>query len=787
HPMSRIALNTGLRALLSSQFALDNVGQNIANANTVGYSRQRVDLAAGRPQISQGLIVGSGVDVLGVRRQVDNLLERRILSQGSITGRLDQELSTLSELEALFADLEGFGLGTSIDNFFSDVTQLSANPQDTILQTDLVQATLELTDRFNSLQAGSLDLANDIRGQAQTLAGDVNQLAVEIARLNDEISSIESGQIQANDLRDQRQVKLQELAELADIQTAEDQQGQVRVQIGGSILVNGTNAQTLEIDLDSDNRVRATISSSVGFVPIEGGQIGGLIGVRDAVIPGLNSQLDQLAREMILEVNRVHSTGLPSSGPLRSLLSTNTARDVDGDGRLDDELLRDAFPFEVQSGVLMLNTEDLETGEFRRFEIEVDASRTTISQFIDAINDIPQMTAELDAFGRIQLAAEAGVGFDFSGRLDPNPDPQGTLGGSQASVGSGLDAPFELVDGDVLEIGVPNPVGGSTVMQVEFDANDFADIGEATAEEVAAVFNSDPATGAAGLRAVASHGRVFFQTEGGGPTQSLEVVGGSAVGGLGLTDLVGVTVSGSLDAVDLELSGAYQGDQNSSLTFVPRSNGTVGTTPGLVVDVFDDEGQLVSSLDVGEGYEPGQQLDVIEGIQVSFGLGELSAEANDRAAVSLIADSDTTDVLVATGLNSLLTGVDAQSIGVRSDIVTDPSLLAGASTSAEGDNGKLLELIELQDRPLASLGGQTIGSRYANFVGDFGFEVSTTSSALGASNVLEDNLAQRRASVSGVNVDEELVSMVRYEQAYNAAAQFIDVVNQLQDELLAII
>lgn len=785
--MSRISLNTGLRALLSSQFALDTVGQNIANANTQGYSRQRIELAAARPQLSNGFAVGTGVDVTGVRRSVDQLLERRILSQASVTGRFDQEVSTLSEIEALFADLEGFGLGTSLDSFFSNVSQLSANPQDKILQTDLVQSTLELTDRFNSLDAGTAELGAEIRQQAEVLAGSINQLASEVARLNDEISSIETGGLVANDLRDQRQVKLQELAELADITTAEDDRGEVRVQIAGSILVNGSSAQQLEVTTDSDNQIRTTISSSAGFVPLEGGKLGALIGVRDGTIPRLRDELDLLARELILEVNRVHTTGLPSSGPMRSLLATNVATDVDLDGQLDDELLRDAFPFEVQSGTLLLNTENLETGEFERFEIEVDSSRTTIRQFLDAINEIPAMTAELDAFGRVQLASEVGFGFDFSGRLDPNPDPNGALGGARASIGTGMSEPFGLAPGDTLELGVPNGLGGTTVVEVEFDSNDFSEIADATAEEVAAAINAEPAVGAAGLRAVVANGQVFVQTEGTGPSESVEIVGGTAVDGLGLTDLVGIPSVGSLDAVDIQVSGAYQGAENSSLSFVPRGNGTIGTTPGLVVDVFDDAGQLVRSLDVGEGYEPGQTLTVIEGIEVSFGLGELSAEFNDRASVDLIADSDETDVLVAVGLNALLTGTDADSISVRSDVVADPSLLAGAASNAEGDNGKLLQLIELQESPLASLGDQTIGARYSNFVGDFGFEVSTTASALAASSVLADNLEQRRASVSGVNVDEELVNMVRFEQAYNAAAQFIDVVNRLQDELLNII
>lgn len=785
--MSRISLNTGLRALLSSQFALDTVGQNIANANTVGYSRQRVELAAGRPQVSSGLVVGSGVDVVGVRRQVDALLERRILSQRSVTGRLGQEVSTLSELEALFADLEGYGLGTSIDTFFSDLSQLSANPKDKILQTGFVQATLELTDRFNGLDAGIGELSGELRVQAGVLAGEVNQLAAEVARLNDEISSIESGQVQANDLRDQRQVKLQQLAELVDITTAEDEQGQVRVQVAGSILVNGTKSQELEIELDSDNRIRATISSSVGFVPVTGGKVGALIGVRDETIPGLNSQLDDLAREMILAVNRVHSTGLPSSGPLRNLLASNAAVDVDGDGKLKDELLRDAFPFTVSSGTLLVNTENLETGAFERHEIQIDAARTTISDFIDAINEIPEMTAELDAFGRIQLASEAGYGFDFSGRLDPNPDPKGVLGGAHASLGTGGQEPFALADGQTLQLGVPSPLGGTTTVDITFDLSDFTDITEATAAEVAAAINGTPEVGAAGLRAVESGGQVFIQTEGTGVDASFTLLGGSAAAGLGIGDLVGQTIEGSLDAVELSVTGAYQGAENGSLTFIPRGDGTIGTEPGLVVDVFDADGQLVTSLDVGQGYQPGDKLAVIDGIEVAFGLGTLSATHHDQLSIELIADSDETDVLVATGLNSLLTGTDAGSIGVRADIEADPSLLASAAGNAEGDNGTLLRLLDLQDQALDGLGGQTIGARYSNFVGDFGFEIATTASALSASEVLADNLAQRRASISGVNVDEELVNMVRFEQAYNAAAQFIDVVNRLQDELLQIL
>jgi flagellar hook-associated protein 1 FlgK len=785
--MSRISLSTGLRALLTAQFGLDTVGQNISNANTEGYSRQRVDLAAGLPQRRGRFLIGSGVEVAGIQRQVDALLERRILAQRSVTGRLEQESSTLSEMEALFADLEGFGLGTAMDDFFSDLTQLSTNPQDTILQTGLVQATLELTARFNALDGGLGDLGAAIVTQAEVLTGEIDQLAAEIARLNGEISSVESGQVVANDLRDRRQVKLQQLAQIVDISTAETERGEVRVQVAGNILVNGTSAQRMSVVVDADNRARIKLSSSSGFVPVQGGQLGGLINVREGSIPGLRSNLDRLARAMITQLNRVHSTGLPSSGPMTSLLSSNAAKDIDGDGKVEDELLSSAFPFPVVDGTLTINVEELASGEVQSHSVEIDAARMTIAQFLQAVEDVPNLSAELDAFGRVQIVADAGYGFDFSNRLDPNPDPQGVLGGGHASLGTPNAGPFTLADGDDLQLTVPNPLGGSTVVQVEFDATQFVDITEASAAEVAAVINANPDVTAAGLRAVVQGGYLFLQTEGTGAAATFEVSGGSAVAGLGLEDLEGIPQAGAADAVELQLSGSYSGAQNGRLSFVPRGDGQIGTTPGLTLDVFDENGELVTSLDVGAGYQPGTKLQVFDGLEVSLGLGHLSAQSNDRLEVELVADSDESDVLVATGLNALLTGTDAASIGVRVDIQNDPALLAGAGSHAEGDNQRLLDLIDLQGEPIAELGGYTFGAHYSNVVGEFGFELGTTNSALAASNVLTENLADRRAAVSGVNVDEEVVSMLRFEQAYNAAARFIDVVNQLQDELLQIL
>ena len=123
-----LSLNTGLKALLNAQFVLDTIGHNIANANTPGYSRQRVQARASMPIGMAGMAIGSGVDTLGVERSVDELLGRRILGRAGVTGALYAQLGGLSELEALFSNSSGQGLGGLLDTFFSSISTLSAAP-----------------------------------------------------------------------------------------------------------------------------------------------------------------------------------------------------------------------------------------------------------------------------------------------------------------------------------------------------------------------------------------------------------------------------------------------------------------------------------------------------------------------------------------------------------------------------------------------------------------------------------------------------------------------------------
>src|SRR5262245_17109861 len=235
--MSSIGLDTGLKALLSARYMLDTIGHNIANANTPGYSRQRVDLASSLPiQIGQ-LLIGTGVDAGRVQRSVDELLGRRIQSQNSVMGALQTQRTGLGDFESLFAEPGDTGLGSLLDGFFGAVSQLSTAPGDSILRTGLVQKSDALASRFRDLSSALTQSSSDSLADVTSRVDEVNQLASQVVDLNQQIGETESVGTPANDLRDQRDVALDRLSQLVDTTVVQGPNGSVRVLVAGNTLV----------------------------------------------------------------------------------------------------------------------------------------------------------------------------------------------------------------------------------------------------------------------------------------------------------------------------------------------------------------------------------------------------------------------------------------------------------------------------------------------------------------------------------------------------------------------
>lgn len=779
--MSSLSLDIGLRSLLTAQSNLETIGHNVANASTPGYSRQNVLVSAAPGFNLRGLMMGRGVQADVVQRTVDQLLQNRIVRQSSSLGRLGARLSNLSELESYVGSTGDSGVPARLAKLFADLSTLSTAPADPLLRSGVVQSADDLAGTLNQIAGNVQQLRKDTVGALRANVDAANTLAKRIGDLNRRIPEIEGGGLQANDLRDQRDQAVRELAELIDLQVVEEPFGAVRVLVGGHMLVSPTKVGELAVQSDpSTGETVLRMGAKGPTIAAKGGGIGALIELLDDDLPQLAGKLDQYARNLALEFNRRHTTGVPGSGPFTLLTAQNPIQDTNLSGFLGDELISAAgLPFDVSSGALYVNVTELATGAVTKQKVSIQASKTSVDQFIAALDSIEGLNAKLDPQGHLQVFGDPGYGFDFSPRLDPDPDALGTFGGGQATLSTPA-GPFALAIGDTLDLS--GPLGP---FSIAFNAADFAQLGAATADELAEVLNADANFQANGLVASSSAGRLVIQTQGSGASQTFTVTGGSALPALGVAP--GTVVNGHDSEVAAALSGVYTGAASGTWTLQPLGDGTVGTTPGLAVQVLDGAGQLVATLDVGAGYTPGDELVLPDGVRLSLGPGQLSASQGDFLAFDVVADADETDVLAALGLNVLFTGDDADTLAVRKDILADPSRLAAGLGGASGDAQNLLRMLELDHSAVAGLQGDSLAEHYAGLSGDVALEISAAQSTRDAEQQLLASLEDRRDQLSGVNIDEELVRMIEQEQAYAAASQFLRVVNDLQTELLNIL
>lgn len=312
----------GKSALFTSQQAITIAGHNIANVNTPGYSRQHVTLAESRPENGSPGQIGTGVHAESIRRSFDSFVNEQLLASRERLGEFTASNNALARLETLFGDLSNQGIGAGLNEFFSALQDVATNPNDLSARTVFLSRATALAGRLNQSAAdltaaqGSLD-----RQVGQTIT-DVNRLMTQIAGLNVKIAEAESSGQQANDLRDERDVALSNLAELIEIASIEDATGQLTV-FGsrGHVLVdkdrtyqlvgvpNPSNNGLLDVNYDAGGGATTTVTSV-----IQSGRLKGLLDVRDQTIPSLRSSLDSLAAELVTQVNQQHRLGFGLDG-----------------------------------------------------------------------------------------------------------------------------------------------------------------------------------------------------------------------------------------------------------------------------------------------------------------------------------------------------------------------------------------------------------------------------------------------------------------------------------------
>lgn len=309
-------LDTARSALLAHQRAIQLTGNNIANVHTEGYSRQRLDL---RTRTGSGnLGIGAGVEPVGIRRLRMESFDRGYRTERSGLGSANMRDLQMAGLEAVVGEPGFPGIGEALDEFFVAWSDLSNEPAEDSYRRALVESAHQLTQRFNQLSGQLTSQRLDMNLDVQRIGASLNMKAAEIAELNAAIAQSELGGGLASDLRDRRDLLVDELAELTDLQASEDDQGVYRVWIGGRSIVDGVHHSDVETTFtqQGDGPVTVTLrwADNQRELRVNSGELQGVLDVRDRVLPDRLADLDQMANALAREVNALHHQGYDLNG-----------------------------------------------------------------------------------------------------------------------------------------------------------------------------------------------------------------------------------------------------------------------------------------------------------------------------------------------------------------------------------------------------------------------------------------------------------------------------------------
>lgn len=314
-------LSIALSSLLSQRRALDLTGQNVANASTVGYTRQRADLQALGPVALHSLQgsampYGSGVTVAGVVRLSDELAAARVRSSTADHGFLAARADVLTQVEGRFAEPGDDGISAALGELWSTFGDLSNSPDDPAARTAVLQQASRVVDLLHSGNRGTAVQWDQTRTQAQSVRDEVNSLAASVASLN---TTIRESNGEAHELVDQRDQLVLRLSELTGATSQLKADGTNRVLVGGIPLVDGDRAATVALatptrieDVTAGSPVRLTWPD--GSTVSAGGVAGALTEALQTTLPSVTAGYDAVATALADRVNALHGTGQAPDG-----------------------------------------------------------------------------------------------------------------------------------------------------------------------------------------------------------------------------------------------------------------------------------------------------------------------------------------------------------------------------------------------------------------------------------------------------------------------------------------
>lgn len=645
---------TALSGLISSQYAIDQTANNIANANTPGFHRREIQMVNRKEHYVSGRFIGGGslIDIVSSVR--NKTLETSLTQSIGDLAAIDNQLSYEQRVEFLFSNRPG-SLTERFSGLFGEIAKLSTDPQQASQRSAVLSTGQAMANQFKHISEQLSDMRVQTRQELEQEVDDLNQKLSDLADLQLRIQD-RVGKQPPNDLIDERDRLINEIAEHVDITRNEFVQDGFGLSLAGGSLSLGDIAPTIEVTTGADGKLQLQIGSQGRPLTPRSGRLTALLETHNNTIPEYENRMRALAGDIIRNFNQVHSQGIGSAGPFTLLTASNRVTDS------TIPLENAGLPFEFETGDLYVTVTN-SSGERRVSKITIDPATQSLDDFAAALNAVPNLQGVVDPnTGELRILSDPGFKFDFTGRLETIPD---------------------------------------------------------------------------------------------------------------LSSFTGTSVP--------RLSGEYTGTENEGLQVVVNGTGTIGITAGLTADVFDGDGNLLTQINIGQGYEAGKPIEVYKGVSVQFGAGNVSAA--DEFTTPLVANSDTGKALSAFGLNSLFIGQDPLDMAIDPELLKDTSRISLGKTGETADTSILKQLMALREKPLAE-GNLTFEQFHAETTSKIGSRVKTSTYLQTQLQDLKSEYEQQREAISGIDVNEEMVNLSKFQRAYEATVRVLTAMDQMYQEML---
>ena len=555
--------NIGISALLAAQQGLTTAGENIANINTEGYSRQRAE--------NQNRL-GGGTQVVNIRRLVDETINNQLVQNTSSANAASARAELSQNIADTLAD-PATGLSSAVDGFFGALQELSTDPGSALHRQVLVSQGEALSRRFQLLDGRLSDARESTNVTIRAAVNEVNRLSGAIAELNGQIIVSRDGINSNNDLLDRRDQLIREVAESIEVRTVEQDDGSLNVLgPGGQALVLGTQTNELTVVTNPYDAGQLEVANSAGFSissSITGGTLGGALQVRSRLLDPADNALGRIAAGITEAFNAQHRLGVDANGNLGGDFFSVTAPSV--------------APHQLNSGgtatAAIADIGGITTSNYlltfdggNAYTLTRESDGQTFA--IDTGGASPFTTSTIDGF-QLTITAGAAVGDSFKVRPAGNNAGAMALGiASGAQVASAAPVTLEssftnLGSGNIDQVNVASvtnlpltgaPVNGS--LQVTFNAttNQLTLVPDPLGE---GPLSYDPSTDASGVQFSVLGGDIEFRFSG-VPSDGDSFTFNNNAGGVGngdnrnVLELAGLTNETLLEGASVSFQGAYE-------------------------------------------------------------------------------------------------------------------------------------------------------------------------------------------------------------------------------------